>query len=489
LIIFYPCFNMKFIVNVFVTIVIVCLFIWPVLLFPQDTSYHEISTGKIFTTGRLVEYPANSKEFYNSDILAEARKITAQRRSEYLKSGAIKETDQHPIFQLPVQVKETYTDPGFYTISAHFDHDTAFPGYLKDYACGTLTYDTETGYNHKGTDFFPWPFPWYKMFHEDITVVAAAQGILIYKQEGNYDLHCEENSDAWNGVCLLHEDGLTSWYVHLKKNSVTEENIGDTIAQGEYLGIVGSSGSSLAPHLHFEVLDINDNAVDPYLGACNPDITESWWMEQLPYKESGVNKICTNAHLPVFPDCPQEEILNESDIFYPGDTIFLLSYFRNIALGDHVAVRIKRPDNSVFAEWDWTNPNEFYTASWLFFFMFINDEMYGLWNYNLTYKGITYEYPFQRKSSQNIHEDVEDIITEVYPIPAFREVWITLSETNAGFVEYYLTDLTGRTLISGNLHLPAQNLLRLDFSNLRKGVYLLTTKSKNATGTCKIIRQ
>ena len=121
--------------------------------------------------------------------------------------------------------------------------------------------------------------------------------------------------------------------------------------------------------------------------------------------------------------------------------------------------------------------------------MFINDDMYGLWNYNLTYKGLTYEYPFQLKASQSIRDDDEEIMAEVYPIPATKEVWITLSGTNAGCVEYFLTDLIGRILISGNLHLPVQKSLQLDLSDFREGVYLLTIKSKNDAETWKIIRQ
>jgi len=339
-----------------------------------------------------------------------------------------------------------------------------------------------------GTDFFPWPFPWYKMYHQDVEVVASAPGTLIYKQEGNFDQQCQENTEAWNGVCLLHEDGSTSWYVHMKKNTLTLKDIGEPIEQGEYLGIVGSSGSSLAPHLHFEVLDINNIAIDPFLGDCNPQITESWWFDQLPYKDAGVNKISTNAHLPVFSECPQEEIPNESDVFYPGDTIFLLTYFKNIAWGDKVDVMITKPDNSVFAEWEWTNPNEFYSASWLYFFMFIQEEMFGQWNYSLTYNDITYEYPFQLKSSQGIHENDEKLMTNVYPIPANREVWITLSEAISGFVEYHLSDFTGHTLISGNLHQPVKNSLRLDLSDIRKGIYLLTIRSQNAAETLKIIK-
>src|SRR5262245_1077715 len=52
-------------------------------------------------------------------------------------------------------------DPFGYHGTGYFvDHDPRFPGMLEDYTCGTRTYDLDSGYNHAGTDYYLWPYPW-----------------------------------------------------------------------------------------------------------------------------------------------------------------------------------------------------------------------------------------------------------------------------------------------------------------------------------------
>src|SRR5688500_18628741 len=45
-------------------------------------------------------------------------------------------------------------------VSNFVDLNSAYPDQLLDYNSGTRTYDTESGYNHRGIDYFVWPFPW-----------------------------------------------------------------------------------------------------------------------------------------------------------------------------------------------------------------------------------------------------------------------------------------------------------------------------------------
>lgn len=68
------------------------------------------------------------------------------------------------------------------------------------------------------------------------------------------------SSDAWgNYVLLEHSDGFATYYCHMSEIYVDE---GAVIRQGETLGLVGSTGWSTGPHLHFEVR-INGIRVDP----------------------------------------------------------------------------------------------------------------------------------------------------------------------------------------------------------------------------------
>ncbi len=103
-----------------------------------------------------------------------------------------------------------------------------------------------------------------------------------------------------NAVVIRHADGTLAHYLHMKNGSVTTKAVGATIAQGEYLGVVGSSGSSTGPHLHFEVRNAaNTTPIDPFHGDCNT--SASLWAEQPPYYDSAVIAVHTGTAAPVRP--------------------------------------------------------------------------------------------------------------------------------------------------------------------------------------------
>jgi murein DD-endopeptidase MepM/ murein hydrolase activator NlpD len=60
-------------------------------------------------------------------------------------------------------------------------------------------------------------------------------------------------------VSVAHGSGVRTLYAHLSKLAV---RLGDTIERGERVGLVGSTGASTGPHLHFEVR-VRGAAVDP----------------------------------------------------------------------------------------------------------------------------------------------------------------------------------------------------------------------------------
>ena len=60
-----------------------------------------------------------------------------------------------------------------------------------------------------------------------------------------------------NGVVIDHGNGEFSVLAHMKPGSV-KVAVGDTVAKGQLLGALGSSGNSTEPHLHYHVCDKPD---------------------------------------------------------------------------------------------------------------------------------------------------------------------------------------------------------------------------------------
>lgn len=95
-------------------------------------------------------------------------------------------------------------------------------------------------------------------FHTGLDL-AAAEGTPVSSAFYGKAVEVGED-DAWGKyVVMEHSENLATFYCHLSEVYVKE---GAVIRQGETIGLVGSTGWSTGPHLHFEVR-INGIRVDP----------------------------------------------------------------------------------------------------------------------------------------------------------------------------------------------------------------------------------
>jgi murein DD-endopeptidase MepM/ murein hydrolase activator NlpD len=100
---------------------------------------------------------------------------------------------------------------------------------------------------------------WGRM-HEGIDI-AAGLGTPIRAAAAGTVIHAGWLGGYGNLVVLDHGDGLATAYAHASAILV---GVGQSVAQGETVSLVGSTGNSTGPHLHFEVR-VNGTAVDPLL--------------------------------------------------------------------------------------------------------------------------------------------------------------------------------------------------------------------------------
>ncbi len=103
--------------------------------------------------------------------------------------------------------------------------------------------------------------PIYKIvkFHYGIDFTAP-QGTDIYATgDGVVESLVNAKRGYGNHIIVNHGFGYKTLYAHLDHFNV---RIGQKVKRGEVIGFVGSTGASLAPHLHYEV-EINGEKVDP----------------------------------------------------------------------------------------------------------------------------------------------------------------------------------------------------------------------------------
>ena len=96
--------------------------------------------------------------------------------------------------------------------------------------------------------------------HEGIDI-SASSGTPIWAAASGTVIHAGWLGGYGNLVVLDHGDGLATAYAHASAILV---GVGQQVSQGETLSLVGSTGNSSGPHLHFEVR-VNGVAVDPLL--------------------------------------------------------------------------------------------------------------------------------------------------------------------------------------------------------------------------------
>lgn len=237
-------------------------------------------------------------------------------------------------------------------VQNHFDHDGG-PGF-RDYACGPLGYD-----GHDGVDI---RLPNLASMRQGVAVVAAAPGVVRAVRDGMEDTSVREigrdaikGREAGNGVVISHGEGWETQYSHLRKGSVRVKR-GDHVQAGQVLGLVGLSGNTEFPHLHFSVR-YQGRSVDPFAGLgrneqCgigNRPLWSAQALEMLAYRPTGLLQSGFAPQAPQLKDVEQgEHAATEFGRDAPALTFWVEVY--GPQEGDQGLLQLLGPDGSVLAE-------------------------------------------------------------------------------------------------------------------------------------------
>jgi murein DD-endopeptidase MepM/ murein hydrolase activator NlpD len=89
--------------------------------------------------------------------------------------------------------------------------------------------------------------------------ISALYNAQIHSPADGMVLYSERKAAYGNLVIVDHGNGLTTRYGHLSRSLV---KVGQKVKRGEVIGLVGNTGRTTAPHLHYEVR-MNDRPVNP----------------------------------------------------------------------------------------------------------------------------------------------------------------------------------------------------------------------------------
>lgn len=223
----------------------------------------------------------------------------------------------------------------------------------RDYTCGSLTYG-----EHRGTDF---RLIDYVQMEQGVRVVAAAPGEVVEVRDGmpdaNYRLFGRSavtDRGLGNWVQIAHGDGTVSIYGHLKRGSVVV-GAGDQVVRGQMLGLVGMSGLTEFPHVHFEVND-RGSFLDPFTGGlqhegCNLDGGTLW--------RADIEETLRYPRTLIMRQGFADEALNRASVEYAlfneeisrnTDALVFHVYLAGIQPGDAFIAEITGPDGQRFVK-------------------------------------------------------------------------------------------------------------------------------------------
>jgi hypothetical protein len=234
-------------------------------------------------------------------------------------------------------------------IVRYVDHD---PGpSAQDYACGPMSGD-----GHKGTDFAVRDLA---AVSAGVEVRAVAPGRVAAVRDGMEDrlisardVQTVGGRECGNGVRIDHGDGWMSLYCHLRRGS-TMVLKGDQVAKGQPLGLVGLSGQTSFPHLHFD-LRKDDQPIDPFVGTsrnatCGPGEAPLWSRDVRKALNYGPPLLTASGITAAVPDkADTRKGWHQADMLpskSPSLTLWIDGYW--FEQGDHVAFQLRGPDRQL----------------------------------------------------------------------------------------------------------------------------------------------
>ncbi|WP_100642568.1 M23 family metallopeptidase [Alteromonas facilis] len=184
-----------------------------------------------------------------------AYRDTSWRRHRFEKTYALRANSKETVLSFQPEAQSNLSRLQYSVswsagqLNAVHDHTVE---YLIPFAKGqryTITQGMGGGFSHTGASRYAIDFA----VPVGTPVHAARNGIVIDTVDKHYRQgETRAYAKYANYIVILHDDGTTGEYHHLKQYGVAVQR-GDSVDAGQLIGFSGNTGFSSLPHLHFAV--------------------------------------------------------------------------------------------------------------------------------------------------------------------------------------------------------------------------------------------
>lgn len=264
--------------------------------------------------------------------------------------GAPASAEERPQLGLPLKCEPHKTC----FIQNYVDVDSTSA--VKDYACGSATYD-----QHSGVDFRILSAAASK---EGVPVLASADGTVKGVRDGVADVFFKAANrstiagrECGNGVIIDHGSGWETQYCHMRQGSVRVTK-GQAVKKGDQIGEVGFSGMADFAHVHLTVRH-DGKLLDPFLpdaadGKCQadakgPGLWEPSAAAAFPYKNGEIIGAGFAGAQPDF-NALEADHRDVPALTPASDALLLYGRFINLRSGDRIHIAAKGPAGPIVDE-------------------------------------------------------------------------------------------------------------------------------------------
>ena len=215
-----------------------------------------------------------------------------------------------------------------------------------DFQCRSRTYE-----GHDGVDLAVCDRA---VMAQGVPVVAAAPGTVRRVRDGMPDHGLSDaashnapaSRECGNGVVIEHDKGWETQYCHLQQGSLrvaAEQSVG----RGQQLGLIGLSGKTEFPHVHFTVRH-RGTVTDPFTGrpqsaGCGVKGASLWRDPSVAYEDVALYHAGFAEAVPQV-EAVRDGVLGPATLSADADAVVLWIDIFGVQAGDWLKFRLLAPD-------------------------------------------------------------------------------------------------------------------------------------------------